>query len=252
MVRQKRILLAEDSRVNQAVALAFLRRAGYEVDTVENGWQVIQTMLQHRYDLVLMDLVMPEMDGFQATAAIRRLPPPQGCIPIIAMTGHDQPEDLQYCLAAGMNDYLAKPINGAVLLTALNLYLENPAGALDIDLLDLPTLSRLEADTDPDLLRQIIGLFIDETQRRIQAIGVALRAADWWCLQRQAHTLKSSASAFGAKALQNHARRLDEACLSQQRDQAAALAATIAEIAAPALQALARRYRAKDEIEGGF
>lgn len=248
---RKYILLAEDDRVNRMLALTILERAGYRVDTVENGLQAIQALRSRSYDLVLMDLIMPEMNGFQTAREIRRLSSPRGRVPIIALTAYDQPQDLDDYRAAAINDYVIKPLNRNYLLSVLNRWLSMGAcetvgaSACHIptqNVLDLETLHRLEQDTEPTLLKRVIGLFISDTQTRLATIKADCAAAEWQRLQREAHTLKSGAGAFGAKALQEHARRLDQACLQGHYDTALALADGLVEVALPALEALARRY----------
>jgi CheY-like chemotaxis protein len=108
--RQLAILLAEDNRLNRKVAAALLEKMGHHVDAVENGARAVEAVEHGRYDLVLMDCEMPEMDGYDATRAIRALPH-HGNLPIVAMTAYAMPEDRQRCLDAGMNDYVSKPIS---------------------------------------------------------------------------------------------------------------------------------------------
>ncbi len=117
-----RVLLAEDNLVNQNVVVAILRKAGCEVEAVDNGEEAIEQIQKEAYDIVLMDCQMPDMDGFEATAKIRAMSEPFCNIPIIAVTAHAMKEDKQKCIDGGMNDYLAKPIGRQALITIINQY----------------------------------------------------------------------------------------------------------------------------------
>lgn len=117
--RPLQILLAEDNPINQKLAVALLSRAGHQVTVVEDGEAAVSTLMAHLYDLVLMDMQMPGMDGLEASRRIRHLPAPAGHIPIIALTANAYPEDKTRCLEAGMNGYVAKPIRRDVLMAAI-------------------------------------------------------------------------------------------------------------------------------------
>lgn len=112
----RRLLLVEDSITNQMVATAILKSAGYQVDVAGDGLEAVEAVRTVPYDLVLMDIAMPELDGFGATAAIRAMPDPIGSLPIVAMTANVMEGDRDRCLAAGMNEYIPKPIDRVVLL----------------------------------------------------------------------------------------------------------------------------------------
>jgi CheY-like chemotaxis protein len=112
-----RLLLAEDNVINQMVAIAILPKAGYEVDSVRNGAQAVQAAAEQRYDAILMDCQMPQMNGYQATAAIRLQEGVGRHTPIIALTAGAREQDRDHCLEVGMDEYLAKPLHKGPLLT---------------------------------------------------------------------------------------------------------------------------------------
>jgi CheY-like chemotaxis protein len=128
--RNLRILLAEDNPVNQRVACAILRKAGYHVEVAPDGRRAAELAASEIFDVVLMDIQMPHMDGFEATAAIREMEKQTAAhLPIIAMTAHAMAGYKERCLAAGMDGYLTKPIRPKLLLEALENLLTTPAAA---------------------------------------------------------------------------------------------------------------------------
>ena len=106
-----RVLVAEDNHVNQTLAAALLTKMGHRVEVAGNGREALQAVAGLTFDLVLMDVQMPEMDGFEATAEIRKLPSPKNEIPIIALTANTMPGEDEECRSKGMDDYLGKPID---------------------------------------------------------------------------------------------------------------------------------------------
>ncbi|WP_109118855.1 ATP-binding protein [Azospirillum sp. TSO22-1] len=214
----RRLLLVEDSPTNQMVATAFLKAAGYRIDVAANGLEGVEAVRTVPYDLVLMDIAMPEMDGLSATRTIRALPPPAGARPIIAMTADTMEGDRERCLAAGMNDHVGKPVDRARLLEVVERWLppEPVAPSADAedgpapDTLDDEVLAQLARDLDPELLADVIRQFLEETRERVERIAGA--EADATALAQEAHTLKSTAATFGAQRLSAAARELEMAC----------------------------------------
>lgn len=115
-----KILLVEDNQVNQLVATAMLASQGYLIDVAENGLEGVEAVIKGDYDIVLMDIQMPEMNGVEATHKIRALDGDKSSVPIIAVTAHAMHGDRETYLAAGMNDYVSKPIDPKLLLDAIN------------------------------------------------------------------------------------------------------------------------------------
>jgi PAS domain S-box-containing protein len=217
-----RILLAEDGKANQLVAAAILRKAGYTVELARDGAEAAAAAESSDYDLILMDVRMPLMDGYAATRAIRAVPGPRGRVPIIAMTASVMPGDSERCTAAGMDGHLPKPLGKTELLAAVQRVLdarprrprvpipEAEPGAT-APLLDRETLEELRAAVGPGRLPRLISVFTAETKervRRMHAMTDPIRIED------EAHSLKAAAATFGAIALRDAARALEDACQS--------------------------------------
>jgi CheY-like chemotaxis protein len=253
--RHGRLLLVEDNHVNQLVIMTMLKKAGYQVDVVHNGREAVKAVNAFSYDLVLMDLFMPTMDGFEAATRIRELSSPKSKVPIVAMTASALPKHQERCIDVGMNDFLTKPVDRARLVMTIERWLsgramrhdkrlvteqENPDDDNTIDL-DLATLEQLKLDTDATLLSRLIVEFMGQTQERLNEIMAASKKHDWKTLQGEAHALKSTAGTFGAKRLQEHARRLERASANEDTATALMLAQAIDKVAAPALKALVKQ-----------
>ena len=239
----RRILLVEDSPTNQLVAAALLRGAGYHVDVASNGIEAVEAFGREaaRYDLVLMDLAMPKMDGFMATQVLRGLPPPVGTVPIVAMTADAMDSDRERCLAAGMNDHVAKPVDRAHLLETVARWLppRPVAATLREDLLDTEVLDQLAQDLDAELLADVMREFVEETLARAERIAAG--EADLASLAIEAHTLKSTAGTFGARCLSAAARALEKACRDNAVGEVESLRGDIPRLAREAVEA----YRTK-------
>jgi len=232
-----RLLLVDDSPTLRMLATAYLTAAGHAVDAVEDGAAAVEAVRTRPYDLVLMDILMPGLDGLEATRAIRALPPPACALPIVALTADDGAEDRARCLAAGMNDHIGKPLDRALLL-------ETVARWLTTDGLDGAVLDQLARDLPPDLLPVVLGEFVAETLARAGRIAAG---ADTGTLAREAHTLKSTAATFGAARLSAAALELERACRGGgPADAVAALTARIPQLARDAVEA----YRARGLLGG--
>jgi PAS domain S-box-containing protein len=207
-----RILLAEDNAVNQRLAVRLLEKQGHQVTVAVNGRKALEAIERQTFDLVLMDVQMPEMGGFEATAAIRaREQPTAHRLPIIAMTAHALKGDRERCLAAGMDGYVAKPIRAEELWHEIARVTAAPqldCGARAGDFDRVEAMSRV--DGDEGLLRELAKLFLTESPGWLAEAGAALCAGDAARLQRAAHTLKGAAGTFGARGAMEASAKLEQ------------------------------------------
>jgi PAS domain S-box-containing protein len=252
-VGKNRILLAEDSQANQMVAIAMLESEGLEVDAVANGLEAVQAVASLPYDLVLMDLSMPEMDGVEATRLIRGMDGELGEIPILAMTANAVKEDLRRCIDAGMNDYITKPVNKRELIKMISRYLvkdDKSVTMIDDDddqltgqeYISTTVLDQLEQDTGVEMLPRMMKIYFQESRGRFLRISQAGAAHDLSLLEHEAHALKSSSGTMGAVALQVLAKDLESACKLGDEDLALSLVAKIQPVGELCMQKLAYRY----------
>jgi signal transduction histidine kinase/DNA-binding response OmpR family regulator/HPt (histidine-containing phosphotransfer) domain-containing protein len=215
------ILLAEDNATNQKLAVRLLERLGYRTDLVGNGVEALAALERQRYDVVFMDVQMPEMDGLEATREICRLWPPEQRPRIVAMTANAIKEDRDACLAAGMDDYLSKPIVVEELVRALNqcrphaatyapgVMIEPSHGGAAVDPSVLQGL--YESLGDDDLfLADLLDTFRVDAPHLLASMRAALDAGDAAELRRLAHSLKSNSASMGAHALSALAAELEE------------------------------------------
>ncbi len=252
-----RLLLAEDNATNQKLALRLLSRMGYEADVALNGVEVLAALERAPYDVILMDVQMPEMDGLEATRQIhQRQHGRQGEHPyIIAMTANAMQGDREACLAAGMDDYVSKPIRVETLVDALTRAAEalpargalaaltedvNP-GPLVLDAGALAGLRELVGD-DPAFLRELVDSALEDAPALLADLRRALDAGDAPTLRRAAHTLKSTSAQFGATQYAALAKQV-EAMMTSEPPAAAALHVARLEAEWPAVRAALEALR---------
>ncbi len=212
-----RILLAEDNLVNQRLAVRLLQKHGHQVVVAANGREVLAALEKQPFDLLLMDHQMPEMDGLETTAVIRQQEKATGRhLPIVGLTAHALQSDRDRCLAAGMEDCLAKPLQGEDLLRIFDVYCPAPEPAADADAGDQKSSTRLDrsqalrrAGGDAYLLRELVELFLGECPALLADMRDAIDRQDALCLRRIAHTLKGSAGTVGATIVSEAALRLE-------------------------------------------
>ena len=246
-LRGARILLVEDNELNQEVAAGLLTEGGFRVDIADNGQIAVERVQQTAYDLVLMDMQMPVLDGVSATREIRQWP---GCaaLPIVAMTANAMQQDKERCLAAGMNDFITKPIEPDELWATLQRWIKPPLAGVQAGAASPPV-----ALSDADLPGDIAGLDVAAGLRRArgkptlylsflrrfvanqtpvaEAIRAALDRDDWATAERLTHTAKGVAGAIGAAGVQDAAAALERAI--QQRQPRSRLDERLGAFAAP-------------------
>ena len=217
--RSLQILVAEDNAVNRKLVTTLLNKRGHTVTAVENGLEAVASIEragERQFDVVLMDLQMPQMGGFEATRAIRSLDGAGSRVPIVALTAHAMQGDRERCLAAGMDGYLSKPIDVSRLLVTVEQFGDTP----DAPPVGLPAeraapdfdekIALSHTGGDRELLNEIVALFRDETSAALQRIEVAISTKDAGALRSAAHALKGAAATVGAKATRQAAAELEQ------------------------------------------
>ena len=205
--RKLHILLAEDNAVNQQLVVRLLEKRGHTVTVASNGIEAVALAGKKPFDVVLMDVQMPQMDGFEATAVIRKGEESTGMhLPIIAMTAHAMQGDCNRCLAAGMDGYLAKPIRMEELVEALENPTHVPVFAAESPTLDSDAGAPMDIKAalarvggDPKLLKELVELFLVELPVLMTVLGQGVSAGDARLIERSAHKLKGSVGNFAAQ-----------------------------------------------------
>lgn len=226
-----KILLAEDNKINQEVAKNMLTKLGIEVDIVENGEEAVDAAFRNGYDLILMDCQMPKVDGYEATQQIRGREralssKDNPSITIIALTAHALPGDRERCLAVGMDDYLSKPFTMEDLRNTIGKWLgstvtctvpgtapesecsNHSESPLDETVLD--NISALQQVGMPDILSELIEIYLKESEKLIQNLSHSMEHNDAAGMARSAHSLKSSSGNMGAMALAELCKDMEE------------------------------------------
>ncbi|MCD6116457.1 response regulator [bacterium] len=208
-----KVLLAEDNPINQKLAWTLLTKKGVDVKTVNNGKEAVGLYREKEFDLILMDVQMPVMDGFNATAEIRRLEKEKSThIPIIAMTAHAMKGDRDKCIRAGMDDYIAKPMKAGELYGTIKKYISDNVLHADLSVKDIETTiddntiesvdlnSALETfDNDRDLLFGLSKEFFGSCGEQIKELQDLIERGDAYQLERSAHRIKGALGNFGMK-----------------------------------------------------
>ena len=205
-----RILLAEDNVVNQKVALGLLDRLGYRADVVANGLEVLESLLRQSYDVVLMDVHMPEMGGEEATRLVLEQWPSDGRPRIIAMTANALQGDRERYLSAGMDDYVSKPVKVPELVRALTESQtiasrraedNSPSCTAPVDFAVLQEFETMMGEDGPGLVQELITLYLEDSPELMATMRRAIAEEEATVLQRAAHTLKGNSDTVGATKL---------------------------------------------------
>jgi PAS domain S-box-containing protein len=253
-----RILIAEDNTVNQQVVMGILGKMGHRVDIAANGIEAVEAVHRFPYDLVFMDVQMPEMDGYEATQAIRRLGGERSRVPIVAMTANAMRGDKEICLQAGMDGYVAKPIRREELSQVLAHWAQvaanaaapvSPAPALapvvvetaapapsasqcfiDIDLVDVGTYGDLIEALGEDSVATVTAAFSVDCRVRLEQVAKAIADRDVVTLDKQAHSIKGASANLGLARLAHACEQIRRLIHDGESDEAFLVAACLGDL----------------------
>jgi len=231
--RGLRILVAEDNPTNQKLVVTLLRQRGHRVVTVNNGRQAVAKSGEKAFDVILMDVQMPEMSGFEATAAIRQRERANGGhVPIIAMTAHAMSGDRDRCLVAGMDSYVSKPLRPQHLLATIDQVFaaragDEPKTAEELEVSEPAQIDRsallASFGDDPTLLREVIDVFLADAPKQLAALEAAVARRDSLAIASSAHAIKGSVGLFSTSGAYEAAQRLEQVARSGAVDSADAM-----------------------------
>jgi len=258
-----RILLAEDNIVNQKVAVGLLKMTGHTVEIAGNGAEALAAVRARDYDVVLMDMHMPEMDGIEATRAIRALPAPKNAVWIVAATAGAMPADIERCLEAGMNDYIAKPIVPDEMARALaraaaaaghavevpppeagagdGMSVQDRLSACDATI-DEGVLGELESQMGREIVASLVDDFAENARHLLDEIARARAGGDGASWTRAAHSFKSSAANMGLARCFDAAKTIEHAGETGDLVTAAAASDRLPALIDEGIAALRSRY----------
>ena len=213
------VLLVDDSAANVAVGKILLNRLGCDVTIARNGEEAIQVASSEDFDLILMDISMPIMNGLTATQLLREHEGPNQLTPVVGVSAHTLESDRRDCLNAGMNDFLPKPITKDSLSKIIEQWLKHTGDSAinfeakndsqDTPVLDETLIARLRNDIGDDGFTVSINIFLDELKKRSITLNQLNKKADATGLGKEGHAIKSSAGTFGCPQLANEGKKLE-------------------------------------------
>ncbi|HET9821896.1 MAG TPA: response regulator [Burkholderiaceae bacterium] len=239
------VLVAEDHPINQRVVLRLLKHLGHHAEAVGNGREALEAVARRHFDVVLMDIQMPELDGIQAARAIVRKRGPQGLPRIIAMTANAMPGDREVYMATGMDGYLAKPVELRDLADALGRSGASPLGVdpalaeLAIDAGRLEHIRSMQDDSQPSLVRELIDMFDGDSTSHIRRIADAQVRGDAPALRTFAHRFLSATQNIGALRLSALCAEIESLARQERLEEAGQLVEALSHERAKAVSALA-------------
>jgi PAS domain S-box-containing protein len=256
-----RVLVAEDNSANQMIIRSLLERLGLRIDVVANGIEAVDAASNRPYDLVLMDIGMPEMDGIAATRAIRALAGPVASVPIVAVTAHVMRGERESLLKQGLDDYVSKPIDRAALLDCLTRWLTPETAKMTVSdqsenqtkpretnaLIDRRILDQLLEDVGQENAEAVVDAFVQELERQRFALEDAAGRPDLDAMAQAAHRLKSSAASFGATRLSQVVASIEQAARTGQDEAAVESMGDFRELARASQEAM---YVLRREVFG--
>jgi len=249
-----RVLVAEDNHVNQLLATVTLEKEGHHADVANNGIEAVDAVQNIPYDLVLMDVNMPEMDGLEATAKIREMAGAKARLPIIALTANAMKGDRERFLAAGMNDYVSKPLDRDKLMAVVNAWggeaqgeaPPRPAPALVEDdglpLLDSEVMAKWEEFFPEDKLAELVTSQLDDAGEAMRQLEELAQGGELEALGRVAHSIKGNFGSLGLARVERLSKNLERACVEAREDDVQALVPALTAAMAEGLVALEGRY----------
>ena len=229
--RHLKVLMAEDNVMNQELSIAIFKDIGWALDIANNGLVALEKLQASKYDIVLMDIQMPIMDGYEATLQIRnKLQAPLSEIPIMAITAHALNSEINKCLAAGMNDYISKPFKTSDLISKVCALVSGKGGARHVEeapdmvvnevapvSINLDNLLMLSG-SNPATLSSIIDIFMKETPAQTESLQQFLLKKDWNGLKSLCHKMKSSYAIIGATDVKKHLEEIEMDCMNKKID----------------------------------